>query len=285
MSAAAETGLDPRAVSASVPAVRDLARRLLAQGASPGFAQRVVARVESLRRLERGEESAHPLDLAARVIGEAHPRVESAVSRKSAVVIAVLGARGAGRSTFARKLALRLCGARRKVAVLAVKQPGSTKPEWLAAWASEIGARSCVVGSDVADAGLVLRRAEVVIVDGSGEIERDLSIAGGATRVLAADAQKRTSDSFEREIRVAVLAADASPERLRADARALQAARCGCSVLMRLDLSATPAAAFEIAATAGLPVAFVSSGAGEQRDLHRSGPELAADVFLKGRIA
>jgi hypothetical protein len=72
---------------------------------------------------------------------------------------------------------------------------------------------------------------------------------------------------------------------LRAEVRALRALGTACSVLTRLDLAPAPAAAFEIAWMASLPVAFVSSGPGEENHLHRCGPERAADVFLKGRVA
>ena len=99
----------------SAPAVRDLARRLLAQGASPGLTQRVVARVETLGR---SEENVHPLDLAARVIGDLFPRVVLRTPNTGPAVVAVFGSRGSGRSTFVRKLALRLCGAGRRVSVL-----------------------------------------------------------------------------------------------------------------------------------------------------------------------
>jgi flagellar biosynthesis GTPase FlhF len=288
MSAFAEARVETRAEShpglVAVPAVRDLARRLLAQGASPGFTQRVVARVEALHRSGRIDESAHPLDLAARVIGESHARFALPVPRGSAMLVAVLGARGSGRSAFVRKLALRLCGARRRVAVLAVRQPGTSKPEWVAAWASEIGARACVIDPDVELARSAVRDAEVILVDGSGDLERDVVAAESAARILAPVSDARGIPRIART-RIAVLAADSSSERLRAEARALRAVRADCCVLTRLDLASTPASAFEIAAAANLPVAFVSCGASEEHDLHRSGPELAADVFLKGRIA
>jgi flagellar biosynthesis GTPase FlhF len=257
-----------------VPAVRDLARRLLAQGASPGFAQRVVARVETLGR---GAESAHPLDLAARVIGDSFPRVVLRAPRTSTSVLAVLGSRGSGRSAFVRKLALRLCGAGRRVSVLAVKQRRSSKPEWLATWMGEVGAFACVVDVDQEIPQRALEDTDVVLVDGGGSLKSDLSITESI-------AWQNFSPRIV-ETRIGVLAADAVPERLRADVRALRSAGASCSVLTRLDLAPAPAAAFEIAAAAGMPVAFASDGVDEGDHLHRCTPERAADVFLKGRIA
>lgn len=257
-----------------VPAVRDLARRLLAQGASPGFTQRVVAEVETLGR---GARDAHPLDLAARVIGASFPRVVLRRPASGSVLVAVLGSHGSGRSTVVRKLALRLCGAGRRVSVLAVRQRASSKPEWLATWLSEIGAFACVVDVDQDIPRRALQGVDVVLVDGSGDSARDLALTAGLAR--RAEARRLV------ETRIGVLAADRTPERLRADTRALQAMAASASVLTRLDLAEAPAAAFEIASTAGLPVAFVSTGAGEENHLHRCGPDRAADVFLKGRIA
>ena len=264
---------DP-ALHVPAPAVRDLARRLLAQGASPGFTQRIVARVQALGR---SESDVHPLDLAARVIGESFPRVVLRTPNAGFALVAVLGSRGSGRSAFVRKLALRLCGAGRRVSVLAVRQLESSKPEWLATWVTEIGAFACVVDVDQEIPRRALHGADVVIVDGSGDLTRDMAV----TRAVA----RRDTAQRHIETRIGVLAADAAPERLRADVRALRAIATDCSVLTRLDCAVAPATAFEIAAAANLRVAFVSDGAGEGSHLHRSGPERAADVFLKGRIA
>ena len=186
----------------SVPAVRDLARRLLAQGASPGLAQRVVARVETLAR---SEPSAHPLDLAARVIGDSFPRVVLRAPRGSTAVLSVLGSRQSGRSAFVRKLALRLCGAGRRVSVLAVKQRESSKPEWLATWMGEVGAFACVVDVDREIPQVALEDADVVLVDGSGSLKSDVSITESI-------AWQNLSPQVD-ETRIGELAADAAPER------------------------------------------------------------------------
>lgn len=256
------------------PSMRDLARRLLAQGASPGLAQRVVARVETLGRNER---DVHPLDLAARVIGEAFPRVVMRAPRNGPAVVSVLGSRGSGRSTFVRKLALRLRGTGRRVSVLAAAQHGSSRPEWIATWMREIGAFGCVVDAEREIPARALAETDVVLIDGCGDLARDAAIA---QRVARRESRERLV-----EMRMGTLAADASPERLRAEARALRAISVDCSVVTRLDLAEAPAAAFEIASTASLPVAFICDGADEQDHLHRSSPDRAADVFLKGRIA
>jgi len=257
-----------------IPAVRDLARRLLAQGASPAFARRIVARVETEGRREG---DAHPLDLAARVIGESFKRVELRASSAGPTCLVVLGARRSGRSGFVRKLALRLCGAGRRVAVLAVRQRGSSTPEWMATWMGEIGALARVVDDDAAELPRACREADVVLVDGSGDLPRDAALADRLARSRAL----RHADWK----RIGVLAGDAAHERLREDARALVDAGARCLVVTRLDLARTPAAAFEIACTTRLPIAFASTGIDEADHLFRCGPERAADVFLKGRIA
>jgi len=262
-----------RASAAPVPAVRDLARRLLSQGASPAFTRRVVARVEDLAR---GGEHAHPLDLAARVIGESFPRVALRVPDAAPAFLAVLGARNSGRSGFVRKLALRLCGAGRRVAVLAVRQQGSSKPEWMVSWMGEIGAFAKVVDEHSVQVPSACGAADVLLVDGSGDQERDTATL---ERIARSDTLRPAAWT-----RIGVLAGDADPERLREDTRALRDLAVDCAVLARLDLAATPTAAFEITSTEGLPVAFVCAGKPEADHLHRCEPERVADVFLRGRI-
>jgi flagellar biosynthesis GTPase FlhF len=257
-----------------VPAVRDLARRLLAQGSSPAFARRIVARVEVSSRTGEPE---HPLDLAARLIGEAFPRVVLRTPSAGPACLAVLGSRGSGRSAFVRKLALRLCGAGRRVAVLAVRQRDSSSPEWLATWMGEIGAMASVVDESALEVPRACGGADVVLVDGCGEPQRDAAIT---ERIVGSETLRHADWT-----RVGVLASDAAPERLREDAGALRDVAADCSVLTRLDLATTPAAAFEIASSARLPVAFVCTGKAEANHLHRCEPERVADVFLKGRFA
>jgi flagellar biosynthesis protein FlhF len=262
-----------RVETAAPPAVRELARRLLAHGASAAFARRVVARVEALTSRREG---AHPLDLAAQAIGASFPRVVLSAPEAGPVALALLGARGAGRSALTRKLALRYRGAGRRVSVLAVRQPGSSKPEWLATWLQEQGVAARVVESGADAPRRALQSADVVLVDGCGDARRDRAVleqlADGSAARLALT-------------RLAVLAADSGPERLRADLRTLRALEPDCAVLTRLDLSAAPAAGLELAAEARVPVAFACDGARDEAHLHRLDPERAADVFLKGRIA
>ncbi len=260
--------------SVQVAPVRELARRLLANGASPAFARRIMARVEHLARTRDG---AHPLDLAAEAIGNRFPRVVLRPGVGGPQTLAFLGARGAGRSALVRKLALRLRGSGRRVAVLLVNQPGSSKPEWLANWLGEIGAAAWIVTTGHEAPVRTLQRHDVVLVDGCGDAARDgavleaLATRGGGARLDA--------------IRIAVLAGDGAPERLRADVRALMPLAPVCAVLTRLDLAQGPAAGLEITADAKLPIAFLCDGARDERHLHRLDPERASDVFLRGGIA
>lgn len=258
---------------AAQPAVRELARRLLENGTSPALARRVLARVES-RKLRA--EFTHPLDIAAAEIGNAFPRVVLRARRGEPIGLALLGAPGSGRSSVARKLALRLREQDRATSVLAVAQPGSTKPEWLATWFEEVGVRARVVDAGQSLPARTLRGAQVVLVDGSGDIAHDVRVLGELARGVGSHLDWR---------RVGVLAGDASDEDLREQAASLRDSGAECVVVTRFDLCAAPAGVLEIAAAAGLPVAFVCDGARDERHLHRFGPETAADVFLTGRIA
>jgi signal recognition particle GTPase len=234
----------------------------------------VVARVETLGR---SEPHVHPLDLAARVIGEVFPRVVVRMPRTGPALLSVLGSRGSGKSSFVRKMALRLSGAGRRVSVLVMRQRESSKPEWLATWLGEAGAFACVVEPGELVPSRALHESDVVLVDGAGDPSRDAAFVEAVAR--SAGAQRAV------ETRIGVLAADSAPDRLRAELRALRAIGTGCCVLSRLDLAAAPAAALELASAATLPIAFVTDGVEEALHLHRCGPERAADVFLKGRIA
>lgn len=257
----------------SPPVVREIARRLLENGTSPALARRVLARVES-RRLRA--DFTHPIDLAAQEIGSAFPRVVLSTRRQEGQALAILGAPGVGRSAVARKLALRMRAQDRSVAVLAVEQPGSTKPEWLVTWFEEIGVSARIMTPGVALPPRTLRGARVVLVDGSGHFERD---------ARAIDELSRGSASHLTWQRVGVLAADVEAERLRDEARALRQVGADCIVITRLDLASAPATVLEIAAEAGLGIAFVCDGTRDERHLHRLGPELAADLFLTGKVA
>ena len=260
-------------VASVQPAVRELARRLLSSGTSPELARRVLARVES-RSLN--PEFTHPLDIAAQEIGNAFPRVVLRARRDEATALALIGAPGSGRSAVARKLALRLRERDRAVAVLALEQPGSSKPEWLATWLEEIGVRARVVAPSVELSPKTLRGSHVVIVDGSGDWTRDEPMLDGLASGAAARFAWR---------RVAVLAADSTPADLRSQARDLRAVGANCAIVTRFDRAETPAAALEIAGESGLPVAFICDGARDEKHFHRVDPELAADVFLTGRLA
>jgi len=265
--------LTPLHGAGSPPVVRELARRLLENGTSPGLARRVLARVES-RRLRA--DFTHPIDLAAQEIGSAFPRVVLSARRQEGTALAIFGAPGTGRSAVARKLALRMRGQDRAVAVLAVEQPGSTKPEWLTTWFEEIGVSARIVTPGIALPLRTLRGARVVLVDGSGQFERDVRAIDEVSRGVGSHLDWR---------RVGILAADVDAERLRDEARALRQVGADCVVITRIDLASAPAAVLEIAAESGLGIAFVCDGTRDERHLHRLGPELAADLFLKGRVA
>lgn len=258
---------------ASAPAVRELARRLLENGTSPALARRVLARVRT--RTLRAEFT-HPIDAAAAEIGNAFPRVVLRARDGEATALALVGAPGVGRSAVARKLALRLRGQDRVVAVLPVAQEGSTRPEWLATWLEEIGVRARVVATGAELAARSLRGAQVVVVDGCGDRDRDERVLANLQRGAGAHLAWR---------RVGVLAADADADLVRDQARALREMGADCAVITRFDLASAPAATLEIAAESGLAVAFVCDGTRDERHLHRVEPELAADVFLTGRIA
>ncbi|MBL8861957.1 MAG: hypothetical protein JNK02_08080 [Planctomycetes bacterium] len=263
----------PALQEAAQPAVRELARRLLANGASPELARRVVERVAS--RGSSGEPE-HPLDAAAAELGAAFPRFELPMPKDAVTGLALLGVRRAGRSALARKLALRFRARDLRPAVIALDQAGATTPQWLASWLQEAGVPAVVAGASASFPFDALGGARVLVLDGSGDLR------GDARTVLRFERETR---GVVRWRRVGVLGADASIGRLSAEARALRAVGAECAVLTRVDAAVAPAAALEACAAHRLPVAFLCDGPGDDGHLRRLVPDLAADVFLRGRAA
>ena len=255
----------------------DVERRLREHGGSRELREAVL---ESVVQLE-GDDS-HPLDLAAKVVGD-HFTVASlpAVAGQTAVV-ALLGQSGSGKTTTIAKLASRMVRAGRRV-VLATLDSGRIGVEaQLRAFGAEL--RVPTVSLDdpaqlAADLGKVPGRVDVLLIDGSGDERRDTAaLRTFEDHCRAAGARTHFSSLL-------VIAATASADAIQSTIAASESAEPVGAVITKVDETDRPLPALEQAKGAGLGLAFLTNGADLAAHFHRARAERFADVALLGRIA
>lgn len=249
-----------------LPGWAEIERRLARSGASAQLAQRVREAVRA-----SGQTGVYAIDAAARALGELLPGASSPRTGAGAHVLAFVGPAGAGKTTTLSKLALRLAGAGRRIALVALDH---VRP-----------------GAVLQLAGLS-RRLGVPLVAPTGEPELARALAGCGDRdAVLIDTAGRGANAPggpalpEGCERYLVLAANASARSLESALAAHAAARPSAVVLTKLDETSETAVALERAADAGLRPIFLCDGQELGAHLHRPEPELVADLVLRGRIA
>lgn len=267
--------------------------RLERSGVSPDLTQRIEEGVA--RRIMSGDAThelaapsnqggqivsatpIHPLDHAAREIGELFPVARAQREKEHGLILAFLGHAGVGKTSSICRLALRLSrtqGARRPSVLLGSLD---TKPSpRIVQLAQRLGSQ-VLTGRDLAFA--VARRDDydALLIDARGDLARDVR------DLSALDAVIRRVGSAARIDRYLVVPAPAS----RASLDAALGATCdltlsGC-IVTKLDEAGTPAPALEFAAENDLPIAFLSDGEADQR-FWRARAERFADLCLSGRV-
>jgi len=265
---APETAPRPR------PTTTEVEERLREVGCSRRLTERVVEAVAG-----RVEEGTHPLDLAGEELSAAFPVATMRAVPGGVNVLALLGTPGAGKTTTAAKLALRLTRAGRRVALVTT----DTHRVGAVAQAKALGRHIGCTAISLRDPSRLAQALtsttplpDVVIVDTTGRIPEDTEALDRLAAALAVE------DLDTRLTRYLVLPAGASEEALERAATA--AAYDGC-VITGLDGTARPAPVLETALHRRLPIAFLTDGPRLEDDLHRAAGSLLADLFLRGRIA
>jgi flagellar biosynthesis protein FlhF len=252
--------------SEELPGWAEIERRLARAGASPQLSQRVREAVRA-----SGQTGVYAIDAAARALGELLPAALSPRTREGAHLLAFVGPAGAGKTTTLSKLALRLSGAGRRIALVALDhvRPGAVLQ--LAGLSRRLGV-PLAAPADEAELGRAL----------TGFGDRHAVLIDTAGRGASAPAGPALPESCERYL---VLAANASARSLES-ALALHApARPSAVVLTKLDETSETAVALERSAAVALRPIFLCDGQELGAHLHRPEPELVADLVLRGRIA
>jgi len=253
-------------VAEELPGWTEIERRLARSGASAQLTRRVREAVRA-----SGQTGVYAIDAAARALGELLPAAASPRTREGARLLAFVGPAGAGKTTTLSKLALRLSGAGRRIALVALDhvRPGAVLQ--LAGLSRRLGA-PLVAPRDEAELGRAL----------AGFGDRDAVLIDTAGRGANAPAGLALPAACERYL---VLAANASARSLESSLAAHAAGKPSAVVLTKLDETSETAVALERAADAQLRPIFLCDGQDLGAHLHRPEPELVADLVLRGRIA
>lgn len=248
----------------------ELVARLRRHGASEEFARRIT----DLAARE-GTSGILAIDSAARAIAACVP---IAPSPKPRARIAFVGASGAGKSSAAGRLAMRLGRAGRKVGFVALVDDAQRIGLPFASAARALGRPIAIARERGGLAAALAERndCDVVLVDAPG-VER--------TRPAELVEQAALCGADELGItRYLVLSAALSVRVLADQLDATQALRPGAAVLTRFDETSEPGAAVELVARRSLGLALLSRGPLAESDLCRADGERAADLLLRGRF-
>ncbi|MDA1263447.1 MAG: hypothetical protein O2816_00040 [Planctomycetota bacterium] len=256
------------------PSTAEVEERLRMSGTSQRLTERVLEAVAG-----RADEGRHPLDLAGDELGAIFSVAQAKMRRGTTTIFALLGAPGAGKTTTAAKLALRLSKAGKRVAIVTTDTHRVGSVEQTKALGKHIGCTTIAL-RDPAKLAQALASAEpapdVVLIDTTGRPAED----GAALDRLA---EALALENVEAQlVRFLVLPASANNEAL---ARACATATCDGCVVTRLDETERPAPVLEQALSGKLPVAFLCDGPAIDAHLHRATESVFADLLLRGRIA
>jgi len=277
-----ETPLDELVGVALETGARDVARRMLAHGASSELVRAVLAEVA--RQDARG---AFAIDAAAEVLARAVPILPSPRrpdARARVPLFAFVGPAGAGKTIALAKLGRHMRAGGRRVAF------ASLDPLSLSAL-DRVGGLSHDI--DRAEVPLELVRApedlrrlargsgrlDAVLLDTPGLSPRDEAGIDLLARELA-----HCTVAFERRT-LLVLSAASSRGALRLATRAFAPFRADGAVLTKLDETDEPGAAVEALVRAALPAAFLCDGPDARAHLVRASGAALADLVLRGRLA
>ncbi|QDV05022.1 Flagellar biosynthesis protein FlhF [Planctomycetes bacterium Poly30] len=254
----------------------DVERRLREHGASKKMREAVL---EGIVKVD--VEGAHPMDLAADEIAKHFDVATLPLPRGETAVVALLGHTGVGKTTTLAKLALRMARAGRKVALATLDADRVGGVAQIKAYGELLRIPSMALRDPVRLANqLALEpgRFDVVLVDGTGDVQKDvesLLALGDACDAASAKIQLAT---------LVVLPATASAAAMESTtAIAAPLAPLG-AVVTKLDEAQQPLPALEHARASGLGLAFLTNGPDLGPHFFRANKERFADLALIGRI-
>lgn len=264
------------------PGTRDVARRMLAHGASPEFARLVLAEI-----LRGGARGAYAIDAASEILARALAILPSPKRPKRfqrPPLFAFVGPAGVGKTTTLVKLGRRLRAGGRRVLFASLDPLSLGALERVGGLASDVdrGELPLELVRDAADLERLLRRAgavDTVLLDTPGFSPREETRLDEAARELA-----RFSGPCELET-LLVLSAASSRGALRTLLGAFAPFRAQGAVLTKLDETDEPAAAYEALLRARLPLAFLCDGQDTRANLLRPSGEALAALVLRGHLA
>lgn len=277
-----ETPIDELVGLELEPGARDVARRMLAHGASSEFVRVILAEVA-----RQGARGAFAIDAAADVLARAVPVLPSprrAAGRARVPLFAFVGPAGAGKTIALAKLGRRMKASGRTVAFASLDPLSLSALDRVGGLAHDVDRAEVPLElvRTAEDLRRIVRRAgrvDAVLLDTPGLSPRDTGRLDELARELAA-----ATAAFERHTWL-VLSAASSRGALRLATRAFAPFRPDGAVLTKLDETDEPAAAVEALVRARLPAAFLCDGLDARAHLLRaSGPALA-DLVLRGHLA
>ncbi len=264
------------------PGTRDVARRLLACGASSEFARLVLGEIR-----RGGASGAYAIDAAAAVLARLIgilPSPRRPKRHEETPVFAFVGPTGVGKTSALVKLGRRLRAAERAVVFASLDPLALESLEKVGGIASDVDRGEIPLALVRAPDHLrgLLERAGAVdacLLDTPGLSPREEERLDEVARELASLArvgQLRT---------LLVLSAAAGRGALRLATRAFARFRPEGAVLTKLDETDEPAAALEALVRARIPLAFLCDGQDARAHLVRPSPGACADLMLRGRLA
>ncbi len=254
----------------------DVERRLREHGASKKMREAVLEGIVKVK-----DEEAHPLDLAADEIAKQFDTATLPLPMGETAVVALLGHTGVGKTTTLAKLALRLSRAGRRVALATLDADRVGGVAQVKAYGDLLRIPSMALrdpGRLANQLALEPGRFDVILVDGTGDIQKDvdsLLALGDACDVASAKIQLAT---------LVVLPATASAAALDAATGVAAPLAPVGAVVTKLDEADQPLPALEHARANGLGLAFLTNGPELGPHFFRANRERFADLALIGRI-